>query len=117
MIEAVCIQANKLYRLWLARNPDFEKHGRVHIIGHSVRFTSTRPLTSAWFGTRSTYPVESAYKDAVSVSAAQTSDQPDARQIFIQHEQPLPVRKSAGNLSPSGPGATDAEKGERKNNV
>ncbi|RSH95396.1 hypothetical protein EHS25_000483 [Saitozyma podzolica] len=36
MIEAVCIQANKLYRLWLARNPDFEKHGRVHIIGHSL---------------------------------------------------------------------------------
>jgi hypothetical protein len=45
MIEAVCIQANKLYRLWLARNPDFEKHGRVHIIGHSVRFTSRRTLT------------------------------------------------------------------------
>lgn len=37
MIEAVCIQANRLYRLWMARNPDFEKNGgRVHIIGHSV---------------------------------------------------------------------------------
>ena len=36
MIEAVCLQANKLYRLWIARNPDFEKHGRVHIIGHSL---------------------------------------------------------------------------------
>jgi len=36
MIEAVCSQANKLYRLWIARNPDFEKNGRVHIIGHSV---------------------------------------------------------------------------------
>lgn len=39
MIEAVCVQANRLYRLWMARNPDFEKNGgRVHIIGHSVGF-------------------------------------------------------------------------------
>jgi hypothetical protein len=36
MIEAVCLQANKLYRLWVARNPEFDKNGRVHIIGHSV---------------------------------------------------------------------------------
>ncbi|ORX38900.1 DDHD domain-domain-containing protein [Kockovaella imperatae] len=37
MIEAVCLQANKLFRLWIARNPDFEaKGGRVHIIGHSL---------------------------------------------------------------------------------
>jgi hypothetical protein len=44
MIEAVCIQANKLYRLWLARNPEFENHGRVHIIGHSVRPVSKPEL-------------------------------------------------------------------------
>lgn len=30
------MQANKMYRLWIARNPDFEKNGRVHLIGHSV---------------------------------------------------------------------------------
>ncbi|WWC73239.1 uncharacterized protein I206_107205 [Kwoniella pini CBS 10737] len=36
MIEAVCQQANKLYRLWIARNPEFENGGRVHIIGHSL---------------------------------------------------------------------------------
>ena len=36
MIEAVCLQANRLYRLWIAGNPDFEKHGRVHLIGHSL---------------------------------------------------------------------------------
>lgn len=37
MTRAVCEQANKLYRLWIARNPDFEKRGgRVHIIGHSL---------------------------------------------------------------------------------
>ena len=36
MIEAVCLQANKLYRLWIARNPEFEKNGRVHLIGHSL---------------------------------------------------------------------------------
>ncbi|KAK8843436.1 hypothetical protein IAR55_007093 [Kwoniella newhampshirensis] len=36
MIEAVCLQANRLYRLWIARNPDFEQNGRVHIIGHSL---------------------------------------------------------------------------------
>ena len=48
MIEAVCLQANKLYRLWIARNPDFEKNGRVHIIGHSVcrtRILSISELT------------------------------------------------------------------------
>jgi hypothetical protein len=39
MIEAVCLQANKLYRLWIARNPEFENSGRVHIIGHSVSFS------------------------------------------------------------------------------
>ncbi|WVO15288.1 hypothetical protein L204_102944 [Cryptococcus depauperatus] len=36
MIEAVCLEANKLYRLWIARHPDFERRGRVHIIGHSL---------------------------------------------------------------------------------
>lgn len=36
MIEAVCTQANKLYRLWIARNPHFQEYGRVHIIAHSV---------------------------------------------------------------------------------
>lgn len=34
MIEAVCLQANKLYRLWMARNPGWK--GRIHLIGHSV---------------------------------------------------------------------------------
>jgi hypothetical protein len=36
MIEAVCQQANGLYRLWVARHPEFENYGRVHVIGHSV---------------------------------------------------------------------------------
>jgi len=36
MIEAVCTQANKAYRMWCARNPGFDSKGRVHIIGHSV---------------------------------------------------------------------------------
>jgi hypothetical protein len=36
MIEAVCTQANRAYRLWCARNPDFDGKGRVHVIGHSV---------------------------------------------------------------------------------
>lgn len=36
MIEAVCQQANRLYRLWIARHPEFEENGRVHIVGHSV---------------------------------------------------------------------------------
>jgi hypothetical protein len=36
MIEAVCTQANRAYRLWCARNPGFDGKGRVHIIGHSV---------------------------------------------------------------------------------
>ncbi|GHJ86213.1 hypothetical protein NliqN6_2615 [Naganishia liquefaciens] len=36
MIEAVCTQANRAYRLWCARNPGFDGKGRVHIIGHSL---------------------------------------------------------------------------------
>jgi len=36
MIQSVCTQANRTYRLWCARNPDFEKHGRVHIMAHSL---------------------------------------------------------------------------------
>jgi hypothetical protein len=36
MIEAVCVQANRLYRLWVARHPEFDKQGRVHMIGHSL---------------------------------------------------------------------------------
>ncbi|KAF8508209.1 DDHD domain-containing protein [Gautieria morchelliformis] len=42
MIESVCMQANRTYRLWCARNPGlhpflrFDKYGRVHIIGHSL---------------------------------------------------------------------------------
>jgi hypothetical protein len=34
MIEAVCLQSNKLYRLWMARHPGWK--GRIHLIGHSV---------------------------------------------------------------------------------
>lgn len=47
MIEAVCQQANRLYRLWIARHPHFEEHGRVHIIGHSVRRRTTLALISS----------------------------------------------------------------------
>ncbi|KAL7410798.1 DDHD domain-containing protein [Mrakia frigida] len=37
MIEAVATEANRTYRLWTRRHPDFEKNGgRVHIIGHSL---------------------------------------------------------------------------------
>lgn len=50
MIEAVCSQANKLYRLWIARNPHFEEYGRVHIIAHSV---SLKDMATAGLGARS----------------------------------------------------------------
>ncbi|KAG8931603.1 hypothetical protein FRC02_002478 [Tulasnella sp. 418] len=36
MIHSVCSLANRTYRLWCARNPGFEKHGRVHIMAHSL---------------------------------------------------------------------------------
>ncbi|WOO83447.1 putative phospholipasec [Vanrija pseudolonga] len=51
MIEAVCAQANRTYRLWMARNPGFEKYGRVHIVAHSLgsalagHILSTQPTT------------------------------------------------------------------------
>ena len=46
MIEAVCLQANKLYRLWIARNPEFVKNGRVHVIGHSLGAALTTHILS-----------------------------------------------------------------------
>ncbi|KAL5482713.1 hypothetical protein ACEPAI_9307 [Sanghuangporus weigelae] len=36
MIEAVVRQANRIYRMWCARNPEFDKTGRVHILAHSL---------------------------------------------------------------------------------
>ncbi|KAL5501511.1 hypothetical protein ACEPAH_8771 [Sanghuangporus vaninii] len=36
MIEAVVRQANRIYRMWCARNPGFDKTGRVHILAHSL---------------------------------------------------------------------------------
>ncbi|KAH8114537.1 DDHD domain-containing protein [Phellopilus nigrolimitatus] len=36
MIRAVAKQANRIYRLWCARNPGFDIHGRVHILAHSL---------------------------------------------------------------------------------
>ncbi|CAE6382343.1 unnamed protein product [Rhizoctonia solani] len=36
MIESVCLTANRAYRLWCARNPEFESHGRVHLLAHSL---------------------------------------------------------------------------------
>ena len=42
MIEAVCVQANKAYRMWCARNPGFDSKGRVHVIGHSVCLSMQR---------------------------------------------------------------------------
>ncbi|KAI9886154.1 MAG: hypothetical protein M1823_002057 [Watsoniomyces obsoletus] len=36
MIEAVIREANRVYRLWCKNNPGFEKHGRVHLIAHSL---------------------------------------------------------------------------------
>ncbi|KAG8812689.1 hypothetical protein FRC19_002992 [Serendipita sp. 401] len=36
MIETVCSQANRTYRLWCARNPSFSTTGRVHVVAHSL---------------------------------------------------------------------------------
>ncbi|TDL17868.1 hypothetical protein BD410DRAFT_753898 [Rickenella mellea] len=36
MIASVVQQANRIYRLWCARNPGFDTKGRVHIIAHSL---------------------------------------------------------------------------------
>lgn len=36
MIEAVVREANRVYRLWCKNNPGFEKHGRVHLVAHSL---------------------------------------------------------------------------------
>ena len=36
MLEAVIKEANRIYRLWCHNNPEFQKRGRVHLIGHSL---------------------------------------------------------------------------------
>jgi hypothetical protein len=60
MIESVCLQANKLYRLWIARHPGFEDYGRVHVIGHSVGLGNQVALTVARLSSRRAYPFQPA---------------------------------------------------------
>ena len=36
MTAAVVQEANRVYRLWCRNNPGFQKHGRVHLIAHSL---------------------------------------------------------------------------------
>ncbi|KAI1845424.1 hypothetical protein JX266_008519 [Neoarthrinium moseri] len=36
MISALIGEANRVYRLWCRNNPGFAKHGRLHLIGHSL---------------------------------------------------------------------------------
>ncbi|KAH7409227.1 DDHD domain-containing protein [Cadophora sp. MPI-SDFR-AT-0126] len=36
MIQALISEANRVYRLWCKNNTDFDEHGRVHIIAHSL---------------------------------------------------------------------------------
>lgn len=36
MLSALVKEANRIYELWCKYNPDFNKEGRVHIIGHSL---------------------------------------------------------------------------------
>ncbi|GAB1520904.1 hypothetical protein RhiTH_003993 [Rhizoctonia solani] len=47
MIESVCLTANRAYRLWCARNPDFESHGRVHLLAHSLGSALSAHILSA----------------------------------------------------------------------
>jgi hypothetical protein len=86
MIEAVCLQANKLYRLWVARNPDFDKNGHVHIIGHSVSLSHTAMLILARLSTCRSYPIEPTDKDAFSGPAAETGHYQNPRSIHFQYK-------------------------------
>lgn len=36
MTSAVVREANRIYRLWCRNNPDFQDHGRVHLVAHSL---------------------------------------------------------------------------------
>ena len=36
MIEAVVLEANRVYQLWCTHNPGFRENGRVHLIAHSL---------------------------------------------------------------------------------
>ena len=36
MVAAVIGEANRVYRLWCKNNPGFPRHGRVHLIAHSL---------------------------------------------------------------------------------
>ncbi|KAI9744918.1 MAG: hypothetical protein M1818_001844 [Claussenomyces sp. TS43310] len=36
MIQALIMEANRVYRLWCKNNPSFQVEGRVHIIAHSL---------------------------------------------------------------------------------
>ncbi|KAJ5587152.1 uncharacterized protein N7459_002917 [Penicillium hispanicum] len=36
MVKAVVKEANRIYRLWCKNNPEFQEHGRVHLLAHSL---------------------------------------------------------------------------------
>ena len=47
MTTAVVLEANRIFRLFCMHNPDFERQGRVHIIGHSLGCALTMDILSA----------------------------------------------------------------------
>lgn len=47
MIAAVCKDANRIYRLFCARNPSFAKNGKVSIIAHSLGSALTADILSS----------------------------------------------------------------------
>lgn len=36
MIRALIKESNRIFRLWCANNPEFQKEGRMHFVGHSL---------------------------------------------------------------------------------
>jgi hypothetical protein len=106
MIEAVCQQANRQYRMWIARNPEFEKNGRVHVIGHSVIYI-TRCVAdfAAWFGTCRRDSLAPADYCARTLAHAQAGHHRSQEPLRVQHAQPLPRWQPARRLPPTPAGA------------
>ena len=105
MIEAVCEQANKMYRMWIARHPEFEKNGRVHIIGHSVSSSSKTVADHvAWLGARGGDSFPPAHYRTPAVRPAQAGHPGDQEPLPVQHAQPLPGRQPARRLPPAAAG-------------
>jgi hypothetical protein len=76
MIQAVVKEANRIFRLWCKNNPGFQKHGRVHLIAHSLGSAMAIDILSH-------QPTKLAYIDFATTSVRNDIFEFDTKNLFL----------------------------------